>query len=427
MDRPTLLRRLSMAKEDTELTKLRFFHLDFDDVLAQAVVELMIHDTRSTPTRQWQKLFLGACQGRGLLLVCETAVTLIPKLELWGGSSRLRHAALYASIATSLGTARSRLQSLSLKRVWLDGASADALGQGLQLTQTLQELDLRHSCFGDRPDSPAIHAMCTGLRQNTTLRTLNMGNCELDDDDVLHLAQALRGHACLQEWLLECNSCGHAGLRAIATLLQDNRLVKLDLSHQVRHAHEWGPDLCGLLQALMQPNTSIQILDLSGNSLEDRHFQVLAEMLTINTTLKHLYLYRRLEQVRQYPHTQQGVVALISALRLHNQTLETLAIPSKDDDSLQDLVRELLVLTNFNKAGRRLLNYHQPNTNTNTNTETNTNNIPLGLWPLVLARINTLNWTYRNPYSDGGDPGTPLLHYILRQGPMENGAFYGGR
>jgi hypothetical protein len=428
MNRTTLLQRLTMAKEDSELVKLRFFHLDFDDVLAQAVVELLIHNQQQQQQQQqqrkWQKLFLGACQGPGLLLVCETAMPLIPKLELWGGACRLQHAALFTSIGTSLGMANSKLQSLSLKRVVLDNASAEALGQGLQHTQTLEELDLRHSYLGarhDRHDRPGIRALCTGLRQNTTLLSLNMGNCELDDEDVMHLAQALQGHPCLQEWLLECNSCGQEGLRAIATLLQDNRLVKLDLCKQSRLLY----DLSCLSQALMETNTSLQVLDLSGNYLGDGPFQILAEMLTINTTLKQLYLYRRLEQVGRYPHTQQGVLALVSALRLHNQTLDTLMIPSKvDDDSLQDLFQELTMLTNFNRAGRRLLNHHRPNTDLNPNR----NEIPaLGLWPLVLARINTLNWTYRNPHNDGGDPRIPLLHYILRQGPMVDGGFFGGR
>jgi hypothetical protein len=422
MDRLTLLQRLNNAKEDSELVKLRFFHLDLDDVLAQAVVDLLLHNINSNnprqQKRQWQKMFLGACQGRGLVLVCQTALAVIPKLEFWGGSSRVRHGELFTSIGTTLATTTSRLQSLSLKRVRLEDTSAQALGQGLQHTRTLQELDLRHSCMGvGWHDRPGIRALCTGLRQNTTLRRLNMGNGELDDDDILHLAQALQGrHPCLQEWLLECNKCGVFGLRAVAALLQDNRLVKLDLSRQGLLS-----DLTCLSQVLMGTNTSLQVLDLSGNSFEDRHYLVLAEMLTVNTTLKQLLLHRRLEQVGRYPHTQQGVLALVSALRLHNQTLETLAVPSKKDDdaSLQDLVQESMLWTNFNKAGRRLLTR---NTNRNTNT-----NIPLGLWPLVLARINTLNWTHRNPYIDGGDPRTPLLHYILRQGPMEYGAFYGGR
>jgi hypothetical protein len=429
MNRATLLQRLTMAKKDSELVKLRFFHLDFDDVLAQAVVELLIHNNQQHTQRKWQKLFLVACKGQGLLLVCETAMPLIAKLEFYGGSDLLRRPALFTSIGTSLEAATSTLQSLSLKRVQLDDASAEALGQGLLHTKTLQELDLRHSYLGEGREPPRIRALCTGLRQNTTLRSLNMGNCELDDEDVLHLAQALQGHACLQEWLLEGNSFGQDGLRAIATLLQDNRLVKLDLCKQGYYGR-FMTDLTCLSQALMT-NTSLQVLDLSGNYFGDGQFEDLAEMLKCNTTLKQFYLYRRSEPVGRFPHTQRGVFALVSALRLHNHTLDTPMVPPKVDDvddyddSLQDLVQELTMLTNFNREGRRLLNRHHSNTNTNTNT--NTNGVPLGLWPLVLARINTLNCTYHKSHNDGGDPGIPQLYYILRQGPMANCGFFGGQ
>ncbi len=83
----------------------------------------------------------------------------------------------------------------------------------------------------------------------------------------MQLAQALQGHPCLQEWLLEGDSCEQEGLRAIATLLQDNRLVKLDLCKQGYYGR-FMTDLTCLSQALMT-NTSLQVLDLSGNYFGD--------------------------------------------------------------------------------------------------------------------------------------------------------------
>ena len=99
------------------------------------------------------------------------------------------------------------------------------------------------------------------LRSFRDLQSFLLNDGNITDEQLLPIADAVRGHRMLEELRLVGNRIGNAGCDAIATLLTD-------------------------------PNCNLRILSLGDNTIHNEGASTtIANSLTNNTKLQHLYLY----------------------------------------------------------------------------------------------------------------------------------------
>ncbi len=139
------------------------------------------------------------------------------------------------SIADALIT-NSSLVELSLRRcfVKITEENGPVLKEMLQRNSYLEALDL----YGNPvvSDTGAIF-IAQGLKQNSSLRVLNVGSCRIGDEGVKSLSEALVENDSLKELELWGNRITQQGLSVLTECLKANRgLIKLNLSRWFRSA-----------------------------------------------------------------------------------------------------------------------------------------------------------------------------------------------
>jgi Ran GTPase-activating protein (RanGAP) involved in mRNA processing and transport len=228
--------------------------------------------------------------------------------------NNLRSAGL-AEIALALYHNAS-IKSLDLSDNGLDDIeSANVLREMIRRNKTITSLSIAENPFGSNAE--ATLSIARGMRSNTALRQLDLGNCELDDHGMSILANALAiRNASILEVNLQRNKITLVGVRA---LFDDHvevvkNLTKLCLSGN--HISSEGAtilvnalkdnvmpslkqlklDSCGIedddddanyvdddgfvaLVFALKQNTSLQILDLEENHSGERGLMALAESL----------------------------------------------------------------------------------------------------------------------------------------------------
>jgi hypothetical protein len=191
-----------------------------------------------------------------------------------------------------------------------DLASAYSLRELLRRNKTITRLSMDRNFFGH--NVAAVRCIADGFRTNTTLQSLDLTMCALDDQGLSVLAESLgqqkRG---LVKLVLSANSITCNGLRALV----DNATAALStLTH----------------------------LTLSSNSLFDEGAIFLAETLRLQTlpSLKCLSLF-------DCDISDDGFVALVSALE-ENETLETVGLKI-NDFNVRGYLALALSLPNINR------------------------------------------------------------------------------
>jgi hypothetical protein len=202
-------------------------------------------------------------------------------------------------------------RNTSIKTLYLsnngleDVESANFLRELLRRNKTITSLYLSENPFGG--NAAATQSILEGVRSNTALQLLDLSYCGLSDQGISVLANALAArNAGTLELDLHCNGITSVGVRA---LVDDNveavkTLTKLCLSGNLIGSegatilanalgHYAMPNLkelrlgsCGIdddgfvaLVSSSEQNTTLQILDLKGNSFHKRGFMALAETL----------------------------------------------------------------------------------------------------------------------------------------------------
>jgi Ran GTPase-activating protein (RanGAP) involved in mRNA processing and transport len=186
-----------------------------------------------------------------------------------------------------------------------DIESANVLRELIRRNETITKLCIANNAFGR--DIAAVRSIMDGVRSNTTLQQLDLGRCELGNQGISLLANALGSrNASTRELNLYNNEITSVGVRA---LVDDNTeavktLTKLGLScNHIRSegatilADALGRDAmpslkrldlgwCGIdddgfvaMVSALEQNTSLQILNLKGNRFGERGFMALAESL----------------------------------------------------------------------------------------------------------------------------------------------------
>ncbi|KAJ3135788.1 Leiomodin-1, partial [Physocladia obscura] len=136
--------------------------------------------------------------------------------------------------------------------------------------ETLITLDL-HDCQ-ILTQSQAI-ALATGLANNTHLKSINLTNTKFNTQAAIELGKALESNSALESLLLERNSIGPAGIKAIALGLAENKSVRdVRLANQALFA---GTDAEQTLAKSLAKNhqitkITITIRDISSRGVVDR-------------------------------------------------------------------------------------------------------------------------------------------------------------
>jgi hypothetical protein len=383
--RDNLYDRLLEAKLDQNLECLQFYEIDFTHISAAAVLAAF--------NRPWKEVQFHQCSGEIDVLIAKIlAGDKVSWLSLFDCEELDRRAifALRTGLKLNKGLILLRLEEVD--RSWSD-EMAQALGDSLCMNHTLESLLLNEGGFDREPES--IEALASGLKTNTALRVLQLTRLGLHDDSIADIATALVDHPALEELNLSKNYCRSRGCTAIAAMLSSphTKLTKLDLSCQEIH-HESESFSVELLAQALSFNSSLRVLYLNENRLDDRAMEILAAPAIMHSQLEYLdlrsnqitddgihFIATQLSDERSHhlkklslhgnPFGEQGGSLLLEALQ-SNLELEYLTIPGR-----MECGKHIYHWLHLNKGGRRLLR---------------ATNTPLSLWPLALERVNRLKF-----------------------------------
>jgi hypothetical protein len=305
------------------------------------------------------------------------------------------------------GLGRSQLDELRLT-VDMPTEVVQAFGMAINQCESLQKLDLSQCEFGgaDEEEEDAIGTLCEVLQQNTTLHTLHLSSCRLEDDEVAQVATALCRHPCLRELSFRMNYAQDEAIDAIS-----NHLIRHTPSLQSLDLAQQNPGVLDLeiLALALGANNTLQTLNLQENFLHDAHVQALVTAMTKNTTLRELNLencelghvgcsklldglgqFRGITKLwlKENKFSQSAVSVPADGCTndiAQNLTLQVLDLD--DDIVLPDHVKQVL---EWNRGGRQSLT---PNA------------VPLSLWPTILARVHRIFPNEEDPETQPSSKG----------------------
>ena len=233
--------------------------------------------------------------------------------------------AMHIAIALLINNSLQTL-NISLSRILLS-ERAEFLGRALAFNMSLQKLNICTE-IGDN----GIAHIAIGLQTNTTLRTLNISQCNISDEGAESLARALAVNSSLQELDISFNKIGDNGIAHIATALQTNTTLRtLDISWCIISSK--GAE--SLARALAV-NRSLQELKICSKiNIGDNGIAHIATALQTNTTM------RTLDTVG-CDISEEGAKSLVAALV--NTSIETLILscPSAHPDSTLEKIGECI-------------------------------------------------------------------------------------
>ncbi|CAJ1946258.1 unnamed protein product [Cylindrotheca closterium] len=287
-----------------------------------------------------------------------------------------------------------QLVELNLMFISFSEGLAALLGRQIGNRRKLKCLDFSESRF--LQDGPWLFAQ--GLALNCTLETVNFADCNLMDESLAHLVNALHHKQPLANLDISFNKCRSRGVAALANMIthkeslrelsmgfqafgeskqielqplfialsnSNSKLVRLEIG---------GNSICDddvpYLMDMLCINSSVSSLDLSGNRISDAGIQVLSARLNDVKGLRHLALE---ENNIQSPSLEAMARALKSNLSLSDVELDE-SLGSSDGVN-QESWRKLAYFLDLNWGGRRLINEER-------------DALPGSLWPLILARAS---------------------------------------
>jgi Leucine Rich repeat len=184
--------------------------------------------------------------------------------------------------------------------------------QGVALGNFLAELF--HSC---RPNSstllrfscrqcslshaPAIRIFQPGLKANTTLKELCLSNCQIEDEGLASIADALVGNTSMDVLDLSYNRITCNGLDAVTRILECTQLHKLDVGHNdgdllllvnSNNDQEGGRSAVPRFAQVLSRNKYMLTLDMSTNVTCSVAATLIFQALESNATLQKLSIGR---------------------------------------------------------------------------------------------------------------------------------------
>lgn len=204
----------------------------------------------------------------------------------------------------------------------------------LKENRTLKTLDLSNKNIG----YTGTKAIANALRENKTLTTLNLSNNNLGVEGVKAITRALIGNKTLTTLNLSSNYISFNNYETENRILTEEgeRVPDLDYS-----------GIKSIVRLLKRNNTLI-LLDLSQNYMDDNGARILAAALRVNTTLDSLSLNGNDLGI-------QGVTFIVDAI-VNNRALKTLDLSNNNFDKTmspewyRNLGKSLKALISKNKT-----------------------------------------------------------------------------
>ncbi len=152
------------------------------------------------------------------------------------------------------------------------------------------EIKLRDSCVG--PLTTKTLAQVLSLPQSNQLRHIDLSGNNIRDIGAQSVASLLLVHTQMESLILACNDIGPAGGETLFRAIASNNTVRhleLGSSSGINRNHI-GPRCGPAIQALLQSNSCLQVLGISGNGLGAGPMTHLHDGLRHNTSLRTLDL-----------------------------------------------------------------------------------------------------------------------------------------
>ncbi|KAL3945472.1 MAG: hypothetical protein SGBAC_000443 [Bacillariaceae sp.] len=285
-----------------------------------------------------------------------------------------------------------QLVELNLTSISVSEELAASLGRQLGANPSLKRLDFSESRFLN--DGPRFFAQ--GLAVNQTLEIVNFADCNLMDESVSHLVDALRHNQPLVNLDISFNKCRSMGVAALASLVtQKPSLKELSMGFQA-FGESKQIELQPLILALGNYTSKLTRFEIGGNSICDGDIPYLVDMLCSNTSISSLdlsgnritiagiqVLSSRLKDVKGLRHLalEENNLRSSSLQPLANALKSNLSLVDMEVDDLiasgnvnEDTWRILAYYLDLNWGGRRLLKEHS--------------SLPASIWPALLARAS---------------------------------------
>jgi hypothetical protein len=382
--------KLNQASVDETTSGLEFKGYPFDeDIIVRAVIDLLHRAFQKD--RQFGCLQLYGCRGRiDEILNAASSLDMFDEIAIFGRHSELSHHAFW-SISAAMKFNK-RLTKLHLQCMELTRHQAAALGAGLitSNSQHFKELRMPYITFADG----ATTELASGLKQNSSICLLDVYECNLGDDELAELIDAVESHPSLKKLLLRRNAGQKHTLAALGKVLASSKcqLEELDFSDQ-------GIDQSGLTGWLgilaqgLRWNESLTCLDLSNNGLLDKDVDHLGQIVLATCQLETLDLsYNEITHsgfvslTKNIPKSlksfdfsgncfgkEEAACHILTLFEEHHPQLWEDGFDWEDSKS--PIHKKIQHFKDLNRCGRILF-------------LTQDGAIPLSVWPIVLARAN---------------------------------------
>eukprot|EP00808_Paulinella_micropora_P020740 g14005.t1 len=256
------------------------------------------------------------------------------------------------------------LETLSLRDSYIGPALADLLKEN----KTLRELDMA----GNSTGSDGAKAIAKALEANKVLQTLDIGLNKIGDEVAAAIADVLKVNTSLTNLQLNRNCIGPEGAKRIAKALQVNQTLReLNLRY-----NGIGDDGVYSIGEALKVNKSLKVLSLWGNKIGPEGAEEIAAALEVNSSLTSLELdiddgpqeVKHIAKALQVNKTLQelhlggnyigdgGAHSMWEALQV-NSTLRTLSLGLSDigaecAKALEDMLKVNTSLTSLQLEGK---------------------------------------------------------------------------
>jgi hypothetical protein len=393
---------LKQAKVDETITELVFEDYDFDeDTTVHAVIDLLHRAFQKG--RQLGCLRITDCTGRvDEILHVASSLNMFGEISLYGNSDDLSRRPLSHRGFWSISAAmkfHKRLTKLHLSEMEMTRQQSAALGAGLITSNSqnhFKELYMNCVKFADG----AITELASGLKQNSSLGILNVTECNLGDTELAELAGAVESHPSLKVLSLWNNAGQEHALVALGKVLASRscRLEKLDFSSQGMDDddHDGLSGHLGILaQGLRWNESPLTRLDLSDCRLRDDDIDDLGQILasckleTLNLSGNRITHSGFVSLTQNIPKSLKSFNLCVNEFNADEVACHALTLFEEHPQLWEDgfdwlryskspIHQKIQHFKDLNRCGRILLVAGDGGA------------IPLSVWPLVLARANTL-------------------------------------
>jgi hypothetical protein len=381
---------LNQANVD-EITALHFAHYHFEDIIVRAVIDLLHRTFQKGRLLGCLKLY--DCTGQvDEILRVASSLDMFDKITLAGDSEISQHG--FWSISSAMKFNK-RLTKLDLSYMEITRQQAAALGAGLVTFNSqnhFKELRMSDITFADG----AIGELAAGLKQNSSLCFLRVQSCDLGDAELAELVDAVGSHSSLKALRLWGNAGQEHALVALGKVLSSRscQLEILDFSSQGIDDDGGFSGHLGILAQGLRWNESLSRLDLSNNGLLDKDVDHLGQIILATCQLETLDLSHNeithsgfVSLTKNIPKSlksfdfsgnkfeeEEVACHILTLLEEHPQLWDN---GFYWEDSKLPIHQKIQHFKDLNRCGRILLLARD-------------GAIPLSVWPIVLARANTL-------------------------------------